>query len=164
MKLYTNDTDQTPQVETYEYVISTTPPYIVHKGELSKVTDAESFEKFGDDERGRVKIKTRYLSLINQEFTTKYEYDANGNMTRRGNQILRHDDRNRLIEVQNSPTNKVSFGDDSKGMRLWRKAEVNGELYTSIWTMECMKLRRRLEIIALKSKPSNRKRAARLHL
>lgn len=61
-----------------------------------------------------------------------YLYDANGNMTQRntaaGNQVLRYDEQNRLVEVTNGAS-VVRFGYDYAGNRLWR--EANGEL--SLW-------------------------------
>ncbi len=61
-----------------------------------------------------------------------YLYDQNGNMIRRGSQILRYDSRNRLREVEEGGE-RETFGYDASGVRLWRRATLGSSNYLSLW-------------------------------
>jgi len=77
----TNSTLVPAYTNNYVYDISDDGNYIVPKGSLYKTVDSQGYEKVGYDSLARTTNATRYLSINNLSYTTKFTYNDGDKVT-----------------------------------------------------------------------------------
>jgi RHS repeat-associated protein len=80
-KVVKNAGQQVVETIAYTYDQSDDPAYMIHKGQVYKVTDGQGWTKTGYDSRGRAIKSTRYLSANDKSYTTQTAYDVADRVT-----------------------------------------------------------------------------------